>query len=245
MNSGIKNRLPGGQPIVVVEDLSKSYTDDQGKFLVLKNLHFSIEQGEMVALVGVSGAGKTTLLQILGGLDTFENGTVSVTGLSLKGLNATMLAAFRNRHIGFVFQFHHLLPDFSAVENVIMPGLIEGKSRSDCMKRCDELLEVFGLTRRKSHFPSELSGGERQRIALARALFNKPSLILADEPTGNLDRGNGDILLDYFRKANQELHQTFLIATHNDRLTHGLHRTIYLEDGRIVSAPAIENRMRS
>jgi lipoprotein-releasing system ATP-binding protein len=220
--------------IVEVEKLCKSFIDDQGSFPVLRDLSLSIAQGEMVALVGVSGAGKTTLLQILGGLDSFESGKVTVTGLPLKGLNNKMLAAFRNRHIGFVFQFHHLLPDFSAFENIIMPGLIEGKKQKECVERCNELLEVFGLTARKTHFPSELSGGERQRVALARALFNNPSLILADEPTGNLDRGNGETLLTYFRKANQQLRQTFLIATHNNQLTEGLHRTLHLKDGQIT-----------
>ncbi|MBN1578176.1 MAG: ABC transporter ATP-binding protein [Chitinispirillaceae bacterium] len=220
--------------IVVVDKLCKSFIDDQGPFPVLKDTSLTIAQGEMVALIGVSGAGKTTLLQILGGLDTFESGNVIVTGLSLKELDAKTLAAFRNRHIGFVFQFHHLLPDFTALENTFLPGLIEGKKRDECTKRGEELLDIFGLHRRKNHFPSELSGGERQRVALARALFNNPALILADEPTGNLDRGNGDILLENFRKANRELHQTFLIATHNSRLTEGLHRSLYIEEGRIT-----------
>ncbi|MBN1307336.1 MAG: ABC transporter ATP-binding protein [Chitinispirillaceae bacterium] len=220
--------------IVVVNDLCKSFSDDQGPFPVLRNTSFTIAKGEMVALIGVSGAGKTTLLQILGGLDSFDGGSVVVTGLSLKGLDAKKLAAFRNRHIGFVFQFHHLLPDFTALENTILPGLIDNKKRSECTGRGEELLDIFGLHRQKNHFPSELSGGERQRVALARALFNNPTLILADEPTGNLDRGNGDILLENFRKANRELHQTFLIATHNSRLTEGLHRALYLEEGRIT-----------
>ena len=231
--------------IVVVDKLCKSFTDDQGPFQVLRETSFSIEKGEMVALIGVSGAGKTTLLQILGGLDSFDSGSVVVTGLSLKGLDAKNLAAFRNRHIGFVFQFHHLLPDFTALENTILPGLIEGKKRSDCRKRGEELLETFGLNRHRTHFPSELSGGERQRVALARALFNKPALILADEPTGNLDRGNGDLLLEHFKKANRELHQTFLIATHNNRLTEGLHRTLYLEEGGISLSQGAENPLSS
>lgn len=219
--------------IVVVENLCKSFTDDQGTFQVLRDTSFTIAKGEMAALVGVSGAGKTTLLQILGGLDSFDSGSITVTGLSLKGLNAKTLAVFRNRHIGFVFQFHHLLPDFTALENAILPGLIEGKTRAECIPRGRELLDIFGLSRRTTHYPSELSGGERQRVALARALFNKPALVLADEPTGNLDRGNGNMLLEHFKKANREFHQTFLIATHNDRLTGGLHRTLYIEDGKI------------
>jgi lipoprotein-releasing system ATP-binding protein len=222
------------ETIVTVEKLSKTFTDDQGSFQVLREMCFTVAKGEMVALIGMSGAGKTTLLQILGGLDSFDEGTVVVTGLNLKGLGVKRLAEFRNRHIGFVFQFHHLLPDFSAQENVMLPGLIEGKSRIDAAKRANELLSVFGLDRRKGHYPSELSGGERQRVALARALFNNPSLVLADEPTGNLDRSNGDTLLKHIKKANEELGQTFLIATHNNRLTEGLHRTLYLEDGRIA-----------
>lgn len=226
------------EPIVVVKNLCKNFTDDQGLYPVLTNVNFSIEAGSMVALVGISGAGKTTLLQILGGLDSFTDGSVSVTGLSLKNLSMSKLAEFRNRHIGFVFQFHHLLPDFTALENTIMPGLINGTSRRECQKRGEELLDIFGLSRQKSHFPSELSGGERQRVALARALFNKPALILADEPTGNLDRSNGELLLEQFRTANKELHQTFLIATHNSRLTEGLHRTLFLEDGCITENSA-------
>jgi len=227
--------------IVVVENLSKSFSDDQGTFKVLKEMSFTVEQGEMVALVGVSGAGKTTLLQILGGLDTFESGSVSVTGLPLKGLDSKKLATFRNQHIGFVFQFHHLLPDFTALENAILPGLISGKTRSECFKRGEELLDIFGLSKRKTHYPSELSGGERQRVALARALYNKPTLVLADEPSGNLDRGNGNVLLDYFKTANQELKQTFLIATHNDQLTEGLHRVLYLDDGRIIKSERVNH----
>jgi lipoprotein-releasing system ATP-binding protein len=221
------------EQIVIVDKLCKRFTDDQGTFSVLDETSFTIAKGEMVALIGMSGAGKTTLLQILGGLDSFDQGTITVTGLNLKELNAKKLAEFRNRHIGFVFQFHHLLPDFTALENTILPGLIQGRSRSDASRRGEELLDIFGLKKRKSHFPSELSGGERQRIALARALFNKPSLVLADEPTGNLDRANGDTLLNYIKQANQELQQTFLIATHNNRLTEGLHRTLYLDDGKI------------
>jgi lipoprotein-releasing system ATP-binding protein len=231
--------------IVVVERLCKQFTDDQGTFKVLDGVDFTIKLGEMVALVGISGAGKTTLLQILGGLDAFDDGSVTVTGLSLKGLNSKKLAEFRNRHIGFVFQFHHLLPDFTALENTIMPGLIEGKSKNDCLKRGEELLAIFGLSRQKTHFPSELSGGERQRVALARALFNRPSLLLADEPTGNLDRKNGEILLEQIKTANQELKQTFLIATHNNRLTEGLHRTLFLEDGHISEIGGGENLLSS
>jgi lipoprotein-releasing system ATP-binding protein len=220
-----------GDIIVNVEHLRKSFTDDEGVIDVLKDVCFTVNRGEMVALVGISGAGKTTLLQILGGLDNFNQGSVSVLGYDLKSMTAKRLAAFRNQHIGFVFQFHHLLPDFTALENTMIPGLIAGKSADACKKRGIELLDIFGLAARKSHFPTELSGGERQRVALARALFNDPAFVLADEPTGNLDKKNGEYLLEYFKKANKELNQTFIIATHNAQLTNGLNRALFLEDG--------------
>jgi lipoprotein-releasing system ATP-binding protein len=220
--------------MVDVQNLCKRFKDDAGAFDVLKDASFSIKAGEMVALVGISGSGKTTLLQIIGGLDKCDGGTVHVGGKDIAKLNASELALFRNRSIGFVFQFHHLLPDFTAVENVLIPGLINGKSKADCMKRAAELLGIFDLSKRLNHYPTELSGGERQRVALARAMFNEPALVLADEPTGNLDRVNGERLLELFEKANKELNQTFLIATHNSRLSLGLHRILFLEDGKIV-----------
>jgi len=231
--------------IVVVKNLCKHFTNDLEKLTVLDNINLTVAKGEMVALVGISGAGKTTLLQILGGLDSFDSGSLTVTGLSLKSLSAKMLAAFRNRHIGFVFQFHHLLPDFTALENAILPGLIEGQQRKDAQKRGEELLDIFGLSKRKSHYPSELSGGERQRIALARAMFNRPALILADEPTGNLDRGNGELMLQQIKTANTEMKQTFLIATHNSQLTSGLHRTLFLEDGHMSQTCGTNNPLTS
>jgi lipoprotein-releasing system ATP-binding protein len=219
--------------IVDVKNLRKEFTDDAGKFDVLKNVDFSIDKGEMIALLGISGAGKTTLLQILGGLDSFNGGTVKVCDKQLGSMKMRDLAEFRNRHVGFVFQFHHLLPDFTALENTIIPGLILRKPINDCIKKAKELLGYLGLKARESHYPTELSGGERQRVALARALFNDPALILADEPTGNLDRGNGELLLNLFEKTNRELHQTFLIATHNNQMTQKMHRTLMLEDGII------------
>ena len=220
--------------MVDVKNLRKQFTDDAGVFDVLKDATFSVRAGEMVALVGTSGAGKTTLLQILGGLDRYDGGSVSVGGRSLDKLGGSELACFRSRSIGFVFQFHHLLPDFTAVENVLIPGLIVGKGKAECMKRAAELLGIFDLSKRLHHYPTELSGGERQRVALARAMFNEPALVLADEPTGNLDRANGERLLELFEKANKELNQTFLIATHNNRLSLGMNRVLYLDDGRIA-----------
>jgi lipoprotein-releasing system ATP-binding protein len=223
------------ETMVTVEHLKKTFVDEGGAFDVLKDVAFTIDKGEMVSLVGVSGAGKTTLLQILGGLDKPSSGVISIGGTAISSMNDRMLAKFRNEGIGFVFQFHHLLPDFTALENVIIPGLIRGKEREACLPRAQELLSIFNLGNRKSHFPSELSGGERQRVALARALFNEPALVLADEPTGNLDRENTKILIELFIRANKELKQTFLVATHNPDLSKGMRRTLYLEDGRIVS----------
>ena len=220
--------------MVDVQNLSKRFKDDAGVFDVLKEASFTVRAGEMVALVGTSGSGKTTLLQILGGLDRHDGGTVRIGGRDIDKLNATELAAFRNRSIGFVFQFHHLLPDFTALENVLIPGLISGKTQAECTKRATELLEIFDLSKRLNHFPTELSGGERQRVALARAMFNEPALVLADEPTGSLDRANGEHLLELFQKANKELNQTFLIATHNSSLSLGLHRILFLDDGKIA-----------
>jgi len=221
--------------MVEAKNVRKQFKDDAGTFDVLKDASFSVEAGEMVALVGTSGAGKTTLLQILGGLDKCDGGTIAVGGKNLDELAANELAQYRNRRIGFVFQFHHLLPDFTAIENVLIPGLISGKGKQECIKRASDLLDIFGLSKRFNHYPTELSGGERQRVALARAMFNEPALVLADEPTGNLDRANGERLLELFEKANKELNQTFLIATHNSRLSLGMNRVLYLDDGKIVN----------
>ena len=216
-----------------VRHLKKTFIDEAGPFDVLRDVSLTVNKGEMIALLGISGSGKTTLLQILGGLDRPTSGEVEVDGKVLGAMSAGELSAFRNRKLGFVFQFHHLLPDFTALENVMIPGMIGGINRSAIEKRARELLSVFGLDRCISHYPTELSGGERQRAALARALVNDPALVLADEPTGNLDRGNGELLLEYFNKANRELGQTFIIATHNNQLTAGMHRTITLDDGNI------------
>ena len=222
------------ETMITVRDVKKAFSDDAGALEVLKGVSLTIDKGEMVGLLGISGAGKTTLLQIMGGLDRPASGQVLVEGRDIAKLPSAELSAFRNLKIGFVFQFHHLLPDFSALENVMIPGMIAGKPRSQCEQRGRELLNIFGLDRCRSHFPTQLSGGERQRVALARALANNPALVLADEPTGNLDRHNGEILLDYFRRANLELQQTFLIATHNNQLAEGMHRSITIEDGKVL-----------
>jgi lipoprotein-releasing system ATP-binding protein len=221
--------------MVRVEQLTKTFYDDAGALDVLRGASFSIEKGEMVALVGVSGAGKTTLLQILGGLDNATSGTVEVDGKDITRMSLKQLVPFRRQYIGFVFQFHHLLPDFTALENVTIPGMIRGRKRAQCVDRAKSLLSVMGLERQANHYPSELSGGERQRVALARALFNEPALVLADEPTGNLDSDNSKHLLELFHKTNEELKQTFLVATHNARLSAAMQRSVYLQDGKAVS----------
>jgi lipoprotein-releasing system ATP-binding protein len=221
--------------MVKVRDLTKTYTDDAGPFDVLKETSFIIEKGEMVALVGMSGAGKTTLLQILGGLDRYDSGSVSIKDQDIGKMKPRQLCEFRGKHVGFVFQFHHLLPDFTALENVIVSGMAIGKTMNQCSPRAKELLTLMGLDKRFHHFPSELSGGERQRVALARALFNKPGLILADEPTGNLDTTNSKYLMELIFQANKELDQTFLIATHNELLANSMDRIIFIEDGKILS----------
>jgi lipoprotein-releasing system ATP-binding protein len=220
--------------MVRVEQLKKTFIDDAGPLDVLKSASFTVSRGEMVALIGASGAGKTTLLQILGGLDICTSGLVEVDGQDITRMNGSELAAFRRKYVGFVFQFHHLMPDFSAIENVLIPGMIIGRKKAECLSRARELLSVMGLERHKNHYPSELSGGERQRVALARALFNKPALVLADEPTGNLDSENSKMLLELFVKANKELDQTFIVATHNERLCAGMQRSIFIQDGCIT-----------
>jgi lipoprotein-releasing system ATP-binding protein len=222
--------------MISVKNLTKNFVDEAGELPVIRDSSFSITRGEMVALVGVSGSGKTTLLQILGGLDRATSGTIEIEGKVLQKMTPPELAAFRNKFLGFVFQFHHLMPDFTALENVIIPGLIGGEKQKQCEGRARDLLELFGLTSRLSHYPSELSGGERQRVALARALFNKPALVLADEPTGSLDREHSKLLLEMLIRANRELGQTFLVATHNERLAEGMHRTMYIEDGNVISS---------
>jgi lipoprotein-releasing system ATP-binding protein len=215
--------------------LNKIFYDDAGPIHVLHNADLTINKGEMVALIGRSGAGKTTLLQILGGIDSYTSGNVVINGKEISSMNSFELSQFRGKYIGFVFQFHHLLPDFTALENIFIPGLIIRRKKRSLIGRAKELLSIMGLENRFSHFPSELSGGERQRVALARALFNEPALILADEPTGNLDTENSALLMKLITKANTDLNQTFLIATHNERFSEKMNRKIFIEDGKIFS----------
>lgn len=216
--------------MIQLHDIRKSF----GSLQVLKGVDLTINQGEIVSIVGPSGAGKTTLLQIIGTLDRADSGRVLFDGVDVSVYNEKQLSAFRNRHIGFVFQFHQLLPEFSAVENVMMPALIAGVSMADARRRAMEMLDFLGLTDRASHKPSELSGGEKQRVAVARALVNRPQVILADEPSGSLDTQNKAELHQLFFDLRREMGQTFIIVTHDEELAATTDRTIRLRDGLIV-----------
>ena len=202
-----------------------------GPLTVLKGVDISIEKGEMVSIVGSSGAGKSTLLHILGTLDSPDSGNITIDGQLLSSLTSSQLAAFRNKHIGFIFQFHHLLPEFDALENVCIPGGIANKPREEVKKRALELLEILGLANRIHHKPNELSGGEQQRVAVARALINDTLIVFADEPTGNLDSSNARELHQLFTKINQDFGTTFLIVTHNEELAALSTRVLHMRDG--------------
>lgn len=193
-----------------------------------------IAAGEVVSIVGASGAGKSTLLHILGTLDTADSGEVFFDGNNIARLNATDMAKFRNRHIGFIFQFHNLLPEFTALENVCLPGFLAGRSEKEVRQRAEELLQMLGLSHRLEHKPSEMSGGEQQRTAVARALINSPKIIFADEPSGNLDSKNAQELHDIFFRLRDEFNQTFVIVTHNEQLAGMADRTLTMKDGQIV-----------
>ena len=202
-----------------------------GTLEVLKGIDFSVEEAEVVAIMGASGAGKSTLLQILGTLLTPDSGTLEIDGTDVLGLRGNALSAFRNRRIGFVFQAHHLLPEFSAQENVMMPALIGGAATKDARRRADELLETVGLAGRATHKPSELSGGEQQRVAIARALINAPAILFADEPTGNLDTQTKEEIHDLFLRLRDSLKQTIVIVTHDPSLARLCDRTCQMRDG--------------
>lgn len=204
-----------------------------GNTEILKGISLHIEASEVVSLVGPSGAGKSTLLSILGTLDKPTSGSVWIDGENVVQMSERKRAFFRNRYIGFVFQFHHLLPEFTALENVFLPALIKGEKRRVCEKRAKELLDGVGLAHRMHHKPSELSGGEQQRVAIARALINQPRVVFADEPTGNLDSANAEALHQLFFDLRSAYKQTFVIVTHNEHLASMADRTLHLVDGRI------------
>ncbi len=211
-------------------DIRKSF----GSLEVLKGINLYISQGEVVSIVGPSGAGKTTLLQILGTLDHPDSGRILFDGVDVAAYKEKQLSAFRNNHIGFVFQFHQLLPEFTALENVMMPALIQGKSMGEARRRAAEMLDYMGLSDRVTHKPAELSGGEKQRVAVARALVNRPQVILADEPSGSLDTHNKEELHKLFFDLRDKLGQTFIIVTHDEALAATTDRTIHLRDGIVV-----------
>ena len=215
--------------MIQVNNIHKSF----GTLEVLKGVSLQVAAGEVVSIVGPSGAGKTTLLQIIGTLDRADSGSVVIDGTDIATLNRRQLADFRNRELGFVFQFHQLLPEFSARENIMLPALIGGMSRRQAEQRTDELLAFMELSGRAEHRPSALSGGEKQRVAVARALCNNPSVILADEPSGSLDTHNKEELHRLFFKLRDEMGQTFVIVTHDERLAQTTDRTIRLNDGMV------------
>jgi lipoprotein-releasing system ATP-binding protein len=204
-----------------------------GDLEVLKGVELQVAKGEIVSIVGASGAGKTTLLQILGTLEKADSGSLSINGEEVTKLGSKALSAFRNRHIGFVFQFHHLLPEFTALENAMMPGLIAGRSMAECEPRARQLLERLNISARATHKPGQMSGGEQQRVAVARALFNSPSVVLADEPSGNLDSAHAKELHQLFFDLRTELGQTFVIVTHNEELAEMADRRLVMKDGVI------------
>ncbi|MBO5079605.1 MAG: ABC transporter ATP-binding protein [Bacteroidaceae bacterium] len=215
--------------MIEIQGITKSF----GELQVLKGIDLIINKGEVVSIVGPSGAGKTTLLQIMGTLDKADAGSVVINGVEVGKLKEKELSAFRNKQIGFVFQFHQLLPEFTALENVMIPALIAGTSSGEAMRRAKDTLEMMGLAERASHKPAELSGGEKQRVAVARALINHPAVIFADEPSGSLDSKNKGELHQLFFDLREKLGQTFVIVTHDEGLAQLTDRTIHMVDGRI------------
>jgi lipoprotein-releasing system ATP-binding protein len=215
--------------MIKANNINKSY----GKLQVLKGIDIEVAKGEIVSITGSSGAGKSTLLHILGTLDKADSGNIMIDGQDVMTLKEKQLAAFRNKHIGFVFQFHHLLPEFTALENVCIPAFIAGDSKKEAEQKANELLDYLGLLPRAGHKPSEMSGGEQQRVAIARALINRPAIVFADEPAGNLDAKNSAELHDLFFDLRKHFNQTFVIVTHDPVLADKADRKIVIQDGVI------------
>lgn len=231
MNSFVPHPTP---PLIEVNDLHKSFTMGTQTIEILKGINFVLSRGEMLTMVGASGAGKSTLLHILGTLDRPTQGTVRFDGQNVFELSETQLAAFRNRRIGFVFQFHHLLPEFTALENTFLPSMIQKRPKTEAIEEAKQLLTEVGLQHRLHHKPGELSGGEQQRVAVARALIRNPDLVLADEPTGNLDTQTGEALFQLLRDLNRKRGTAFVIVTHNERLSKQADRLVHMKDGLLL-----------
>jgi len=227
--TALKKNL-SSQSMIIGKNIKKAYGDLQ----VLKGVNFHIQKGEIVSVVGASGAGKSTLLHILGTLDTSDSGDLQIANQSVSNLSRKELARFRNKHIGFVFQFHHLLPEFTALENICIPAFIAKKGEKETQERALHLLDLMNLGNRAKHKPSELSGGEQQRIAVARALINEPDILLADEPSGNLDSVSAKDLHELFFELRDQFQQTFVIVTHNETLADMADRKLVMQDGVIV-----------
>jgi len=212
----------------------KSFKTEAGELNILRGINLTIAEGEMLGIIGASGAGKSTLLHILGALDKPSSGKVLFQGKDVFSMDDALLAEFRNSSIGFVFQFHHLLPEFNSIENVMLPGLISNRPYGETETRAKQILEELGLSKRLKHRPGELSGGEQQRVAVARALLQNPKIVLADEPTGNLDTSTGNSLFDLFIELNRKNRTTFVIVTHNKTLSDNCHRVLEMADGRFA-----------
>lgn len=222
--------------MIDIKGIKKSF----GSLEVLKGIDLHIDKGEVVSIVGPSGAGKTTLLQIIGTLDRPDAGTITIDGIDVSKLSSKKLSDFRNQHIGFVFQFHQLLPEFTAIENIMIPAYIAGVSHREARQRAEELLKFMGLSDRASHKPNELSGGEKQRVAVARALMNHPAVILADEPSGSLDSKNKEELHQLFFDLRDKFGQTFVIVTHDEQLASITDRTIHMRDGQLENLEELD-----
>jgi lipoprotein-releasing system ATP-binding protein len=222
------------EPLVIIEDLYKKFQHMGRTLEVLKGINLNVYPGEILSIVGPSGAGKSTLLHCIGTLDLPTSGRIRLAGEELTTMSSSRLAAVRNREIGFVFQFHHLLPEFNALENVMLPGLIQGRSKKEMRQRAHALLEEVGLAERATHRPGELSGGEQQRVAIARALALDPKLVLADEPTGNLDTGTSDAIHDLFFQIKEEHGTTIVVVTHNPGFAESMPRVVRMVDGCVV-----------
>lgn len=226
---------PENFPIIECDKISKTYRDGQSSISVVHKVSFKLHRGESIAIVGASGSGKSTLLQLMGGLDAPTSGQIKIMGRNIAEMNAKEIGMWRNQNLGFIYQFHHLLPEFTALENVMMPLLIAGQSKKKATERSKKILEIIGLSARLDHRPSELSGGERQRVSIARAVVNNPLSILADEPTGNLDKKNAYNVINLLKDLRQQLKLSFIVVTHDESLIPHFDRILTLSDGNLIT----------